>query len=94
MIAFWTLWGIDAVASLVVVVFFFIGIADGSVSASNAGLWFAILAALAVILLGSMWLKGQGYLGWAKALLSVLAVPALLYALFLLLVVVSKPRWN
>lgn len=94
MIAFWTLWGIDAIAALVVLIFFFIGIGDGSVSSDNAGLWFVMLAVLAGILLGSLWLKAQGYLGWAKALLSVLAIPATLYGLFLLLVVITKPRWN
>lgn len=94
MTTFWILWGIDAITALIILYFFFTGLSDGSVSSFNGGLWFIILAALAVILLGSLWLKASGYLGWAKSLLSVLAIPATLYALFIVLVLITKPRWN
>ncbi|MCB0534292.1 MAG: osmoprotectant transporter permease [Lewinellaceae bacterium] len=94
MITFWILWGIDAIAALVAIVFFFIGITDGSVSSSNSGMWFLMLAAIAGILLGSLWLKAHDYLGLAKTLLSILAIPTALYGLFLLVVIFSKTRWN
>ncbi|MBK8966308.1 MAG: osmoprotectant transporter permease [Saprospiraceae bacterium] len=94
MITFWILWGIDAIAALVAIVFFFIGIADGSVSSSNSGIWFMLLAGIAAILLGSLWLKAHDYLGLAKTLLAVLAVPTALYGLFLLVLVFSNTRWN
>lgn len=94
MIIFWILWSIDAIAALVAIVFFFIGIADGSVSSSNSGIWFLMLAGLAAILLGSLWLKAHEYMGLAKTLLAVLAVPTALYGLFLLVAIFSNTRWN
>ncbi|MCW5925109.1 MAG: osmoprotectant transporter permease [Saprospiraceae bacterium] len=91
---FWILWGFVAVIALVVLYFFFIGLADGSVSATNMGLWMAMLGVVAAILLGSLWLKSQERLGLAKGVLYILAVPGFLYLLFLLLVIIGKPRWN
>ena len=49
---------------------------------------------IAAILLGSLWLKAHDYLGLAKTLLAVLAVPTALYGLFLLVLVFSNTRWN
>ncbi|MBX2892704.1 MAG: osmoprotectant transporter permease [Saprospiraceae bacterium] len=91
---FWILWGFVAIIALVVLYFFFIGMADGSVSASNMGLWMAMLGVVAAVLLGSLWLKSQERLGLAKCVLYILAVPGFLYLLFLLLVIIGKPRWN
>ena len=91
---FWILWGFDALIALVVLYFFFIGLVDGSVSSFNAGIWALLLAGLALILLGSLGLKAIGYLQWAKVLLSILAIPGLLYLLFILMVIILKPRWN
>ncbi|GAB4036534.1 osmoprotectant transporter permease [Spirosoma gilvum] len=94
MIFFWILWGIDAIASLIILYFFFIGLADGSVSSFNMGLWLFILAGLGVIMVGSYWLQNHQYAGWAKILLAILAVPCLVYALFMLIILVTNPRWN
>ncbi len=78
---FWILWGFNALIALIALCFFYVGLLDGSVSSFNIKLWLNMLAILAVILLGSLGLKHYQYLGWAKALLSVLAVPGFLYAL-------------
>lgn len=94
MTSFWILWGIDALAALIVLYFFFVGLADGSVSSYNSGIWTLLLCAVAVVLLGSLWLQSNGHLGWAKTLLWILAVPTLLYGLFILVVLLSGPRWN
>lgn len=88
------LWGFDAIIALVVLYFFFIGLADGSVSSFNMGLWLFLLAVVAAILFGSLWLKSHDRTGLAKGVLSILAVPGLLYLLFLLVVLITKPRWN
>jgi hypothetical protein len=88
------LFGIDALAAAVVVGFFFIGLADGSVSSFNMGLWVAILAGVAAILGGGYALHATGRTRLANLLLLVLAIPAVLYGLFILLVVVTNPRWN
>lgn len=94
MIFFRILWGIDAVVALVVVYFFFVGIGDGSVSSFNMGLWLLILSVLAIVLGGSLWLRRKQQPVLANLLLLVVAVPGVLYGLFVLLLVVTNPHWQ
>ena len=91
---FWIVWGFDALVALVVLYFFFIGLADGSVSSFNMGLWLAILLVVGLVMIGSLMLRSRGRSGVALGVLMVLAVPGLLYALFLLIILISNPRWN
>lgn len=91
---FWILWGIDAVLATAVLYFFFIGLADGSVSYDNMGLWLIILMGVGTIMFGSLWLKSNQYLCIAKIVLSILALPGVLYGLFMLMIIITKPRWN
>ena len=91
---FWILWGFDALIALVVLYFFFIGLADGSVSSNNLGLWTLLLIALAAIMFGSIWLQNHQYIASAKGLLCVLAVPGLLAGLFMVIILITNPRWN
>ncbi len=94
MTTFWILWSIGALVALVAIYYFFVGLADGSVSGNNSGIWFLLLTVIAGVLLGSLGLKSQGYLGWAKVLLGVLAIPGFLAGIFLLSVIFFKGRWN
>lgn len=87
------LFGIDAVAAAIVVWFFFIGLADGSVSSFNIGLWLGILAAIAAIFVLALALRATRR-PLATALLAVPAVPVLLYGAFMLVVILSGERWN
>jgi hypothetical protein len=91
---FWILWGLDAVIALVVLYFFVAGLMDGSVSSFNGGLWAGILLAVAAILGGGILLRSSGHPVLAAVVLSILAVPGALYAIFMLLILVMKPRWN
>lgn len=91
---FWIPFGIDAIVAAVFVVFFVIGIADGSVSSFNIVLWVAILGALGLLLGGALALRAKGQLLPALVLLWLLAVPALLVGLLLLLAIIFQPRWN
>ena len=84
---------IDAIAALVILYFFMIGLADGSVSSFNMELWFGILAAVAAILGGGLLLKAKGQRIAANLVLLVLATPAALYGLFFLSII-FQPRWN
>ena len=86
--------GIDALVALVVLYFFIVGLGDGSVSSFNGLLWLGILTGLAAVMGGGWMLKVSGQLKTAKILLSVVAVPAVLFFLFFLLLFLSKPRWN
>lgn len=94
MILFWIFWGIDAIVALIALYFFFIGLGDGSVSSFNMGIWLVLLIALAAVLFGSLALKGAGNLNVAKILAGLLAIPALLFFLFFVIVIVSGERWN
>ena len=87
MFLFWTLWGIDALITLVFVLFFFVGLSDGTVSANNGLLWLVILLGLAALLLGGYWLFTHQYMLVATMLMAVLAVPGIVYGLFMLLMV-------
>lgn len=91
---FWLLWSIDALATLVVLYFFFVGLSDGSISSFNAGLWTVILVGVAGVVGGSVALRAAGQHLLAVILLLVLAIPATLFGAFILLVVIAKPRWN
>jgi hypothetical protein len=71
-----------------------IGLSDGSVSSFNMTLWMVILLALLGIMGGSLWLKSTNHLVLAKVLLCLLAIPGLLYGLFMIVVITSKAKWN
>lgn len=86
--------GLDVLAALVVLYFFAAGLADGSVSSFNMGLWLGLLLAVAAIVGGGVALRRAGRQHLASAMLALLAVPAALYALFLALVIFSGARWN
>ncbi|GAB4430522.1 MAG: hypothetical protein OHK0039_49190 [Bacteroidia bacterium] len=91
---FWILWGFVALIVLVIVYFFLVGIADGSVSTVNLGLWLILLGVAGGVLMGGLWLRMNDHPKAALALLGVLAIPGLIVVLFLLLVMLGKPRWN
>lgn len=91
---FWILWAIDALISAIALYYFFVGLADGSVSSFNIGIWIALLAALTVIMAGSVWLRALGHPVLGAVLLLFLAIPGVMFALFMLLVIFSGSRWN
>lgn len=85
---------IAAVVAAVVVYFFLIGLADGSVSSFNMGLWLALLGITGGVLFGGHRLASHGHRMWAILVLSVLAVPALLYGFFILVAILAGESWN
>jgi len=94
MIFFRIVWAIDIMVALIFVAFFFIGMADGSVSSFNIVIWAAILAALAAIVFGANALAMRGRVGLAIVVAAVPAVPSLLYGLLLAIAVLTGARWN
>lgn len=89
------LWIFNAVMSLIPVIYFFIGLADGSVSDSNMGMWMIILLLVAGILYGSLWLKNKGKLRQAKILLIVAGAPyALMILLYLITIMMVPSGWQ
>ena len=86
--------GCSIVVAALVVAFFVIGVADGSVSTFNIGIWVVLLAAVAAVLWAGTFLRSRGKTTLAVTVLAIAAVPGLLAALFLLLVLVTQQRWN
>lgn len=83
------------IAALAVVLYFFvIGLADRSVSSFNIMLWLVLIGITVGVPLGGWRLNAAGRRKTATALLAVVAVPAIAYALFVLLIVITQPRWN
>lgn len=80
--------------SAVAVVFFVIGLGDGTVSSFNAGLWSALLLVCVSSVGGGRWLAAQGRPRLALLALSVTAVPGVIGVSMLLLVLLSGGRWN
>jgi hypothetical protein len=93
-VAFWFLWGVDALTALIAVYFFFVGLADGTVSSFNIGIWTVLLLGLGGVVLGSLALRAAGREAWARALVVALAVPAFGVGLFFAVLLVTHPRWN
>lgn len=84
----------SALTVSVLVYFFVVGLADGSVSSFNLVLWLALLSVSALSLGGAHALQARSRTGLAMVALAVTAVPGLLAALFVLLLLVTQPRWN
>ena len=82
------------VVAAIAVTFFAIGIGDGSVSSFNLGLWLVLLVGLGTVLWIGHTLRRRDKTGLAIAVLGIVAVPGLLGGLFMLLVVITQPRWN
>lgn len=79
---------------LTLAAFFVIGIGDGSITSFNLALWLGLLCAGGLSIWAGRALRGRGKTALALAALSVSALPGLLAALFLLVVLVTQPRWN
>jgi hypothetical protein len=86
--------GIDAIVAAVAVYFFVVGLMDGSVSSFNRGLWAVILIGLAAVLWGGHALHSAGKAWPSRIVLAIVAIPGVVAGLFMLLVVVTNPRWN
>ena len=92
--AFKILWVIDAIAALIILYFFVIGLGDGTVSERNAGLWLLIVLGLGAILIGSVILKNNHHTGLGIVVLLILGIPAFLYLLFIIVALSFGGRWN
>ena len=86
--------GCSGLTWLVLLVFFVIGIGDGSITSFNLTLWLALLGLGGISIWSGYALRRKGRTGLALAALSITALPGLLAALFLLLLLVMQPRWN
>lgn len=84
----------SALTTVAAAAFFVIGLGDGSVSSFNLALWLALLSAMGLSLWAGYALHARERVTLAIAALAVTAVPGILAALFVLLLLVTQPRWN
>ena len=91
---FWFLWSIDAVIAAVALYFFFSLAGHGRIGSFNILPWLVILAILAAVMGGSIWLRSVGQRALAIVLVVLLAIPGTLYALFILLLVILHPNFR
>ena len=91
---FWTSWSLAVLVELGLVFFFVWGLSDGTVSSFNIALWAGLLLGTSCVTGGSLLLKLKNHVGLATLVAMLLAVPALLAGLFLVIVLITNPRWN
>jgi hypothetical protein len=91
---FWILWCIGAFVAAVALYFFFSLAANGRVGSFNIVPWLAILAGLAAVVGGSLWLRSVGQHVVAIVVLLALAIPAILVVLFFLLLLILHPNFH
>lgn len=84
----------SALTCAVGVWFFLVGLGDGSISSFNMGLWLTLLAVLGFSLGGGYTLHANGRHRAAIAALAITAIPGIIGAFFILLLIVFQPRWN
>jgi len=94
MIIFRIMWVITAIVSLVVIFFFFTGLADGTVNERNMILWIGILAICAIALLGGPWLRRHNYPTLGLVVTAIVAIPSFLFGMFMLIAILSGSKWN
>jgi hypothetical protein len=94
MVIYRTLLGVSALPALAAVWFFLEGLADGTVSAFNIGLWLGLLAVACGLPAAGAVLQANGKTMAAKLLLALVAVPVLLGVVLLVLLIVAPPRWH
>lgn len=94
MIAYRLFAGIAAAVVLVVLGFFLAGLADGTVSSRNMGIWLALVGGVSAVMTGGLVLGVRGKRGAAIAVLAILAIPGFVAGLLILALIVFQPRWN
>ena len=88
-----TLLIIDLIAAATLLVFFLWGLSDGTAFYA-IGTWLAAIAGAGATIGGAMVAGAKGNRGLAVLLLLPVAIPALLYGLFVLSMLILQPRWN
>lgn len=85
---------VSVLAAGVALYFFLVGLQDGTVSSFNMTLWMGLLAVVLGVPAGGYALHACKH-PWASiVVLSVTALPAFLYLLFILAMLIFQPRWN
>lgn len=84
---------VAGLTSSVIVIFFLLGLGDGSVSSLNIEIWLVGLALAAGVPLAGTFLAQRGHHFIATLVLGILALPGFLSALFILLFILSGEKW-
>jgi hypothetical protein len=85
---------ITLLVAAIAALFFLIGLADGSITIWNAGEWTLLLLVSFGVPAAAVWLRTRGHTWLAVVLLALVAIPAVLAALALLMFVLSGASWH
>ena len=91
---FWFLWSIDAAIAAIALYFFFSLAAGDRIRSFNILPWLLMLAALAAVVGGSIWLRSIGQRPLAIVLLLLLAIPGAVFVLFFLVLLLAHPNFH
>lgn len=92
-VLFWTSWAIAALVTAIVPVFFVIGLAGGTVSSFEIGIWQLLLAGVGVVAGGGFALHANGPRALANGGVAAALRPRAVRALFFAVVLLSgEPR--
>ena len=91
---FWTVYAIDVLIAVIAFYFFLTGISTATAGSKFYQAWAGLFCFLVIVLAGSLLLNYVGQFGLAKVLASIPAALGVGYGLFVLLMIIAKPRWN
>lgn len=94
MLFFRIVWGIDVILLLIAAAFFFLGIADGSVSSFNIAIWTLLLGGLATVVFATPALIRNERRALAIGLALLPAIPAVGLAAVMAGAMLTGGRWN
>ena len=89
-----TLMAIALLVALFVLFFAFLDLGLGGVDREKLRLWLPLAAAAIAIPVAAAKLRAEGHNAASVVLLLIPAIPALLFALFMLAITISPVRWN
>ncbi|MFO1066326.1 MAG: hypothetical protein U0892_20915 [Pirellulales bacterium] len=93
-VMFWLLWAIDVAALAVLTWFFLKGLQRGTVTSRNTSLWAKILGIAAAAPTAGLFFQLLGYTLIGIGIAGIPAVPCLLYVGWIVMILITKPRWN
>jgi hypothetical protein len=91
---FYIILAIDTLVPIIAIFYFFVGLADGSVSSRNMLLWIVLLAALVLLWLACLYLYKAGWIKLAWTIAILLGLPAMIGLLYILMIMFGNVRWN
>jgi hypothetical protein len=79
---------------IIAIFYFFVGLADGTVSSQNMMMWVVLFAALVLLWLACLYLYKAGWVKLAWTIAMLLGLPAIIALIYILMFMFGNVRWN